>query len=159
MTRTSLLTLLLLAVASDAAARYPISPYSLRQLHAGADLIVIAVVEERNVVDTTVIQTLTVERTLKGTPPEATLRVETSTLIECPAPAEYVVGTRVLTFLTAEEPDGRRFPFGMSYAVRELADALPKSLETRLVELDRLAAVEDPEVRERATIEWLVACT
>lgn len=163
---TCFLLLLALVLAATPARAYPIAPYPLWRLVADSDLVVVAEVqeirripvrEERDGESWTYFRSVAVLRILeswKGSE-NGTIEVPYADLI-CPAPAVYLEGKDVLTFLrwTKSGPDGPGWTtVGLSYGTlypdrAELADF--REMVARAVKVQTKKPMPDV-----VQVEWL----
>lgn len=82
--------------------------------------------------------------------------VEYSAAMACPAPARYLTGKRVLTFLV-RGPDGHFIPVGLSYGTVYPDDAGIDAFRTRIREA--IALQSDPPVSNIDKVDWHIRAT
>lgn len=162
----SLLILILLNVCCNILA-YPISPRPLRKLVTDSKNIVYAEVidirknkkAKENDWFKSEIAVLKVHDVLQGKISSTQIiEVYTSTGISCPAPAYFEKGTMTLVFIEKDKNDGRYQTPDLSYGSKILSKDDYAVYKKRILEMQDILKIKDPEEQHVKTVDWLVDC-
>jgi hypothetical protein len=146
---------------------YPIPPRPLRKL----------VIESQFIVYGTVIELGTlppdkddngwerdyarvlVKETWQGEIKEDTIMVFYTKHMLCPAPAEYVAGRDMITFIDKLENKKGYTPKALSYGVKNYLNEQGIALyKKRIAEIKNILKIRGEEERSKKILEWLVVC-
>jgi len=155
-----------------APAAYPIPPRPLRLLVQESEFIVTARVreaeawrahqamtEEERLLGRFPLVVLEVEQRVKGDPGVPEIEQKLYPWV-CPAPARYVMGTRVLAFLDrSAEDEGGFTTHAFSDGAKTLEDGALATYLERIREQLEIEQMPADELRLARQVEWLVRCT
>ena len=148
---------------------YPVFPQSLSDLYKGADYVAygkvigfIPVEEEHDVTKPPVMYNtfvqVVIQEELKGELIEHDICIAHYMGMMCPEPFDFKGGQEVLLFLNKDRKENFYWPYSWSYGAREVTTADYYLYKEKLIALQAVLAISNPERQEQQFVTWMVDC-
>jgi hypothetical protein len=165
MKRLSLL--LLTALISGYVFAYPITPRPLRKLVIESEYIITGTVLELGTTPDNKKEDspryndyalILVEEILQGKRVADTIRVYYSGRMICPAPAHFILHSKVVAFLDKLKKSNGYTVHALSYGVKNLDEEGISVYKHRITEMQRILKMPEGYQQEERILDWLVTC-
>ncbi|MGS4346653.1 hypothetical protein ACKUSY_13875 [Myroides odoratus] len=148
---------------------YPVFPQTLSDLYKGANHVAygkvvgfISIQEEHDVTKppklyNTWVQVV-IQEEIKGVLKETEICIAHFEGMMCPEPFDFKEGQEVLLFLNKDIRENFYWPFSWSYGAREVDADAYQLYKEKLIGLQAVLAISNPERQEQQFVTWIVNC-